>query len=145
MGDHRIDAHAVSPAPPERVWALLADATTWPRWSDFEEAMIEQSGPDDPQGVGCVRRFKFGPTRTRERIVAFDPPCHVAYVLLAGLPLRDYRGEVLLAPTEAGGTEINWQSRFGRKVPGTGRLFRKRLGGFIQDLADALGAEAAAE
>jgi uncharacterized protein YndB with AHSA1/START domain len=138
MQIQRIDVHSVSPAPPEAVWALLADATTWPSWSSFDEAEIERPGDDEPQGIGTLRRFRRGRVRSRERIVAFDPPRHVAYTLLSGLPLRDYRGEVTLTPTGTGGTDIRWQSRYRLKIPGTGRTVRKKLGAFIQETADAL-------
>jgi uncharacterized protein YndB with AHSA1/START domain len=134
----RIDVHAISTAPPERVWALLADATTWPSWSGFDAAEIEQPGTDDPQGVGALRRFRYGRIRSRERIVAFEPPRHVAYTLLSGLPLRDYRGDVTLTPTDSGGTEITWQSRYRLKIPFTGGRVQRGLGGFIQETADAL-------
>lgn len=143
MGTHRIDVHATSPAGPEAVWALLADATTWPAWSDFEEATIERPDSAGGQGVGSLRRFRFGRTRSREEIVAFEPPRHVAYVLLSGLPLRDYRGDVELTPTDDGGTDIHWHSEFRPRIPGTGAAVVKKLGRFIQDLADALGAAAA--
>ena len=99
MGEPRIDVHAASAAPPERVWVLLADATTWPGWSSFDEAEIERPGDDDPQGVGARRRFRRGRVRSLERIIAFEPPRHVAYALLSGLPSRDHRGDVTLTPT----------------------------------------------
>jgi uncharacterized protein YndB with AHSA1/START domain len=143
MGTHRIDVHAVSPAAPDAVWALLADATTWPAWSDFEEATIERPDADGGQGVGSLRRFRFGRTRSREEIVAFEPPRHVAYVLLSGLPLRDYRGDVELTPTATGGTDIHWHSEFRPKIPGTGPMVVRKLGRFVQDLADALAVAAA--
>ena len=145
MGEPRIDVHAASAAPPERVWALLADATTWPGWSSFDEAEIVRSGDDDPQGVGTLRRFRRGRVRSLERIIAFEPPRHVAYALISGLPLRDYRGDVTLTPTSTGGTDIHWQSRYGLKIPLTSRLFRRKLGGFIQETADALAAAAASD
>lgn len=138
MSVHRIDVHATSPASPEAVWALLADATTWPEWSDFEEATIEQPDADGGQGVGSRRRFKVGRTRSREEIVAFEPPRHVAYVLLSGLPVRDYRGDVVLTGTGNGGTDIHWHSEFRPRIPGTGAFVVKKLGAFIQTLADAL-------
>ena len=143
MGIHHIDVHAISPAPPEAVWALLADATTWPDWSDFVSAEIDRPGVDAPQGVGSRRRFAYRRTRSHEEIVAFDPPRHVAYTLLSGLPLRDYRGDVTLTATADGGTDIHWQSQFRPKVPGTGGIAAKQLGRFIQELADALASAAA--
>jgi uncharacterized protein YndB with AHSA1/START domain len=143
MGVHRIDVHTTSPAPPDAVWALLADATTWPAWSDFEDAVIERLDHDGGQGVGARRRFAVGRTRTREEIVAFEPPRHVAYILLSGLPLRDYCGDVVLTATDAGGTDIHWHSEFRPKIPGTGGLAVKRLGAFIETLADALATAAA--
>lgn len=143
MGVRRIDVHATTAAPSEAVWALLADATTWPEWSDFEEAVIEQPDADGGQGIGSRRRFRYRHTRSLEEIVAFEPPRHVAYVLLAGLPVRGYRGDVVLTPTGSGGTDIHWHSEFRVKVPGTGGLVVRRLREFIQTLADALATAAA--
>ena len=144
MAIHRIDVYARSTAAPQAVWALLADATTWPAWSDFEEAVIERPDADGGQGVGSLRRFKVGRTRSREEIVAFEPPRHVAYLLLSGLPLRDYRGDVELTATPDGGTDIHWHSEFVPKIPGTGKWVVRRLGRFIDALARAL-ANAAAD
>jgi len=144
MGTHRIDVQATSTASPEAVWALLADATTWPSWSDFEEALIVRPDPSGGQGVGAQRRFRFGRTRSLEEIVVFDPPRHVAYLLLSGMPLRDYRGDVELTAISDGGTTIHWHSEFVPRIPGTGRLVVRRLGAFIDDLARALAAAAAA-
>jgi hypothetical protein len=35
-----------------------------------------------------------------------------AYELLSGLPIRDYRAGVTLAPAAEGGTAIRWRSSF---------------------------------
>ena len=37
-----IEATASSAAPADRVWALLADVTTWPLWAGFDEAVVEK-------------------------------------------------------------------------------------------------------
>jgi carbon monoxide dehydrogenase subunit G len=127
-----LDAQARSSAPPERVWALLADVRTWPEWADFDEAEVESG-----TGIGEVRAFRRGRTRTRERVTVFDPPRALGYDLVSGIPIRDYHADVTLTQ-EDGGTHIRWHSTFRAKVPGTGRLIRRELQKFVADTAERL-------
>jgi uncharacterized protein YndB with AHSA1/START domain len=128
-----LEATARSSAPPEKVWELLADARTWPEWADFASAGVEEGA-----GEGEVRRFRRGRWTTRERVTAFEPPRRLGYELLSGIPVRDYRSEVLLAPTGDGGTEIRWRSTFRQKLPLTGRALRKGLQRFVAETAEGL-------
>jgi uncharacterized protein YndB with AHSA1/START domain len=130
-----IDVGARSAAPPERVWALLADARSWPRWAPFDDAVVEEG-----EGDGELRRFRSGRRTTRERVTAFEPPRRLGYELVSGIPIRDYRAEVTLTPA-GDGTEIRWRSSFRAKLPGTGRLARRQLQRFIQQTADGLARE----
>ena len=128
-----IDVKAVSAAPAERLFALLADVRSWPRWTSFDEAEVEEG-----EGLGEVRRFRAGRVRSRERVTGFEPPRHFAYQLLSGLPVDDYQAEVTLTPTSAGGTEVRWHSSFRAKLPGLGWLIRRRLERFIVETAEGL-------
>jgi len=74
-----IDVGARSAAPPERVWALLADVSTWSRWAPFDEAEVESG-----EGVGEIRRFRAGRVTTRERVTELDPPRRYAYEFVSG-------------------------------------------------------------
>jgi uncharacterized protein YndB with AHSA1/START domain len=131
-----IDVSGRSSAPPERVWALLADARTWHRWAPFDDSTVEEG-----DGLGEVRRFRTGRRTTRERVTGFEPSRRLEYELLSGIPIRDYRAEVTLAP-DGDGTTIRWHSRFDTKLPGTGPLFRRALGRFIEKTAEGLAREA---
>jgi uncharacterized protein YndB with AHSA1/START domain len=132
-----IDVEARSAAPPEAVWALLADVRTWPEWAPFDSAQVESG-----QGVGEVRWMRSGRVNSRERVVALEPPHRFVYEFLSGLPIRHYRAEVTLDAAPEGGTTIRWHSTFRAKVPGAGWLMRASLTRFIRKTSDGLAREA---
>jgi uncharacterized protein YndB with AHSA1/START domain len=137
-----VHAQARVGAPPERVFAMLADPTGWPAWSGHDRGEVVSVGTPEPQGVGAVRRFTLGRYRSVEEIVAFDRPTHFAYVLRSGLPVRGYRADVRLTPGGEGGTAITWHSEFQARVPGTGGAIRRRLQKFIEHMLVGLDAHA---
>jgi polyketide cyclase/dehydrase/lipid transport protein len=140
-----IDITTESAAAPHQVWKLLSDVTTWQDWSPFQESELERPGPGDPNGVGAIRRFTRGGGRqTREEVVAFEPDRHFAYRLLSGVErVRDYRADVTLEPTAAGGTKLRWRSTFLPEVRGSGWVNRLALRYFIKKTATALATAAA--
>lgn len=142
MGRQHVEAAGWSPAPPSAVYGLLVDGATWPTWSGHDAAEIVERGEGDGDGVGAIRVLHRGRTRSRERIVELVPDRRLGYVLLAGLPLRDYRANVDLTP-ERDGTAIRWYSDFSAKVPGTGWIFRFALNRFMAAAVESLAARAA--
>ncbi|MEU9579276.1 SRPBCC family protein [Streptomyces chilikensis] len=126
------------------VHALLRDGAGWPKWSPLGSFALESQAPGGGEGVGAVRVFLTGRHVSRERIVAGVPDRHFAYVLLSGLPLRDYRADVRLTPCEDGGTEIHWRSVFRAKVPGAGWIHRRALDRFVGDVVRGPARHAAA-
>lgn len=94
------------------MWELVSRAELWHTWTAFPSTRLEREGDPAPDGVGAIRRFGFGAMGSREEVVAFEPPNHLGYVLLSGLPVRDYRSDVTLTPTTGGGTAIAWVSSF---------------------------------
>ncbi len=141
MGQQVIDENATSRADPEAVYALLADGSTWPEWSPLGAFELLEPGDGTPEGLGAVRLFTTGRHTSRERVVECRPGEAFAYVLEAGLALRDYKAVVTLRPTGAG-TAVNWHSTFRAKVPGTGWLYRRQLGRFIGETVAGLAAAA---
>ncbi|WP_121162530.1 SRPBCC family protein [Micromonospora pisi] len=149
MRRYEIDVHAVSRGSAQTVYELLRAGETWPTWSGLGSFTLEQpspmpdrdgvaaSGVGADQAVGAIRLFRTGPLRSREQIVELVPGRRLSYVLLSGLPLRDYRADVDLTPT-SGGTEIRWRSTFAAKVPGTGWFYRWFLGRFLDQTVRGL-------
>jgi uncharacterized protein YndB with AHSA1/START domain len=133
-----IEVFARSTAPPEEVWRWVADATSWNQWTNLARSTLEREGVPAPDGVGAIRHFSTGPGGSREEVVAFEPPHHLAYVLLSGLPLRSYRADIELTP-DGDGTLIAWRATFEPKLAGTGavfaRILRLLLTGFARGLA----------
>jgi uncharacterized protein YndB with AHSA1/START domain len=138
-----IEATGRSSAPPERVFALLEDAPGWTAWAGFPLAEYEREGDPAPHGVGAVRRLGNRLASTREEVIAHDPPHHLAYRILSGVPVKDYRADVTLTP-DGTGTAIRWVSTFRPKVPGTGPLLAPFLRLFIRRFARRLARHAEA-
>jgi hypothetical protein len=138
-----IDKTVTTTGGPDAVYDLLADGSTWPTWSPLGSFELLAPGDGTPEGLGAVRLFTTGRHRSRERVVERQPGVSFAYVLEAGLALRDYKAVVTLAPNADGGTTINWRSTFTAKVPGTGGLYRRQLGAFIEQCVQGLAAAAA--
>lgn len=139
----RVDVHVRSEAPPERVYRLAADSSTWPEWSPVVRYERERAG--DANGVGEIRVFhnKGRKALTREEVVELTPNRRVGYVLLSGLAIRDYQAFIDLEP-DGGGTAIRWHSSFEPKTPGTGWFYRVVLQAVITRYAKGLAAHAAA-
>ena len=137
---YRVQAR--SDAPVESVWPLLAEARRWKEWTFLTRSEVEREGRPEPDGVGAVRHFTRYGIGSREEVLAFDPPTHLAYSILSGFPVRNYRAEVTLSPDE-GGTQITWTATFDEKVPGTGRLTELMLGRMIGGFASGLARYAA--
>ena len=95
-----------------------------------------RTGSPDPDGVGALRRFAFGPVGgSREEVVAWEPPHHLGYIAISGLPVRHYRADVDLR-RDGDGTIVTWRGSFDEIVPGTGPLIRliltRMTGGFAR-------------
>jgi hypothetical protein len=135
-----VEVHADSKASPDAVWQLLADVTTWPSWSSFDETSYEREGDPPPHGLGAIRRLRVKKLHSRENVLAFDPPSHFAYDYDGSLPLKNYRGDVTLSPAAdgSGGTHITWHSEFDTKVPGIGWGMRRAMKRVLTDISTAL-------
>lgn len=113
---------------PEAVWAVLSDHRAMATWTPLRAARLDAVGSPEVDGVGAVRVLSLAGPPLRERVTAFEPPHRMAYELLAGLPVRDYTGEVELTPTTDGGTDVAWTVALTPRVPGVGRVVDLAIG-----------------
>ena len=131
---HEIEATATSKAAPEVIFKHLCVAEAWDEWGGFwVRARRETAGTEHPNGIGAVRRVR----PRREQVVAWDPPLHYGYIVLAGPPPRRFRADVTLEPHVIG-TLIRWRGAFDG-LPGTGpftrAVLRRRLGSYARRVA----------
>ncbi len=82
----------------------------------------------------CPRRFALGPSGSREEVVAWDPPRHLGYIAVSGLPVRRYRADVDLS-TDGDATVVTWRGSFDEIVPASGPAFRLILRGMTAGFA----------
>jgi hypothetical protein len=122
-GRWTFSSSARSAAPVAAVWPLIGEAARWKEWSWMTRTFLLRPGQPEPDGVGALRRFAVGPSGSREEVVAWDPPHHLGYVAVSGLPVRRYRADVELR-ADGGGTLVTWRGSFDTLVPGTGVLLR---------------------
>lgn len=122
-----------STAPMETVFSVIADAPNWSAWNkSIARAFWEVEGSPAPEGVGAIRAMGAakGPL-SREQIVAYDAPTHLAYTILSGpVPVTNYRADVHLQSLPNGGTQISWKGEFDCRVPGVASMLTKMVRGF---------------
>jgi len=124
QGRFEVDVEHHYDASPDEVWRVYTDHARWSEWAGTPGSHLVVEGTTDPNGVGCVRGFA---GRTREEILAFDPPRHMTYTLTGGImPIKNHFGEVWLEP-ENSGTRLRWRCRFDSRVPGLGGLLRSAI------------------
>jgi len=106
------------------VWALVADANTYPQWGPWSAGGYdpEATGPGRP---GMRQWFRYGRrTTSHERILEVDEGSRIVYTVERGIPVRNYRAEIEL--TDAGsGTLVSWSAEWDRTV--LGRLVQRKL------------------
>jgi uncharacterized protein YndB with AHSA1/START domain len=118
------EAEGTTSASPEAVWALVSDATRYPQWGPWSAAAYQSPGDSAERGPGAVYWLRsadryFGrAVTTVEKILQADEATHLAYTVVGGLPLRNYRADVTLTPVPGGGTRIRWSAEWDATLPG---------------------------
>ncbi len=132
----RVNAGAMTSASPQALWSLLADATTYSQWGPWNA-----SGYEDPsaRGVGALRFMRYGRRTTVERILELVDGKRLAYNVERGIPVRNYRADVVLTPTDRG-THVDWSAEWDSTL--LGRAVQRKLRTLYPDIMARLVAAA---
>ena len=120
------------------VYQLLADARSWPAWSDLDECTPEDIAPGETERVGTIRRSRRGKTVGWDRTTVLEPGRTFGYQHVKGLPVRDYVAAVELTPNPDGTTRISWRADFRPRIPGTGAILRRGIEQFLSNCVRGL-------
>ncbi len=103
----RIEARAESAAPPEDVFAVLADHERWPEWFPSVRK-VTVLGP--AAGVGARRRVAIPGATFDEEFIAWEPGARWCFTAYAARPrlLRSLVEDCRLEALDSGGTAISY-------------------------------------
>ncbi len=136
MGQLQVEAEGTTSASPGAVWALVADANSYPHWGPWNEGGYRPPAVG-PSRKGSVQWFRYGRrTVSVEEILEVEAPRRLVYTVVEGLPVKNYRAEVTLTPTPSDGTSIRWAATWDSTL--MGKLVRRKLQKVYVEVVDAL-------
>lgn len=122
----RICVERAFAAPRERVFQVLADHESWPRWAGVREVVLRQRGAPTANGLGAIRVWRSRGLAIEEEVIGFAPPERLEFRVVGGAPVRDCEGEVRLAK-DGSGSKLRFQIRFEPRIPFTAGFLRRRM------------------
>lgn len=130
---------ALLPAPPEKVFAVLADDSTWPHWFKDFVSITWLSAP--PHGTGSTRIVRTRMGSVNERFLVWEPGRRLSFYFESmNLPLaRRMMEDMRLEAAGPAQTRFRWEVVYVPTLPVRllhplvrllfGRLFRESLRG----------------
>ncbi|HLS00106.1 MAG TPA: DUF5995 family protein [Mycolicibacillus parakoreensis] len=122
-------------AAPAVVWESLTDPGQMNAWST---ARIELVGFGDRQradGVGAMRRvyLPYSGLPLTEVIHASEPPYHLGYTVVGGVPLlREHTGRITVTPAGGDAAEIRWEVVMRFEAPGLATVAARLIEGELR-------------
>jgi uncharacterized protein YndB with AHSA1/START domain len=122
----RIEARANSTAPPDKVFAVLADHERWPEWFPSVRK-VTVLGPG--AGVGARRRVTIPGSRVDEEFIMWTPGERWSFTAYDARPrfTRSLVEDCILTPLPDGGTAISY-TMYLDPVGITGWLMKRAVG-----------------
>jgi uncharacterized protein YndB with AHSA1/START domain len=105
-------------APIEQVFEAISDHEQFLVAADGTNTKVVKGGRSERNGLGCIREVKAGKRAWYvEEITAWERPSHFEYTIRkASMPIH-HEGSRLSFTAAAGGTDVQWSSRFSIPIP----------------------------
>jgi Polyketide cyclase / dehydrase and lipid transport len=150
MGRLHVEAEQDTWAAPGAIWTLISDATRYPEWGPWSAGGYQRQGDTSARGAGAVqwlrssRRAYLRYPVSIEKILEAEEGRRLAYTVIGGIPVRNYRAEVTLTPV-TNGTRIRWTAAWDATLAGriVRRTLRKLYPQIVADLVTAAENQAA--
>jgi uncharacterized protein YndB with AHSA1/START domain len=139
MSTISIEARGTTQATPEAVWPLLADASRYAEWGPWTGSGDRDLAGNASGEAGTTRWLRYRNTTTVEKVLEVEAGRRLVYTVTSGIPVRNYRAQVTLTPTESG-TDIEWTAQWERTL--RGRIVHRALRTFYPQMMDLLVAAA---
>jgi hypothetical protein len=118
----------ISPLPPDRVFAHLAEHENLGPLFGAKVRRLKDGDDGHRNGVGSVRELRVAPFPPfEETITEFVGDELIRYRITKGSPLREHEGFMRFSPHGYGGTHVHYEIRFRGAVPGLGPLIALSL------------------
>jgi uncharacterized protein YndB with AHSA1/START domain len=131
MSTLRVEAQGSAAASPEAVWALVSNAASYAEWGAWDGSGDRELGGKASGDAGTTRWMRYHNTTTVEQVLEADSGRRLAYTVVSGIPVRNYRAEVTLTPTERG-TDIRWTAEWDQTL--MGRIVHRTLRSFYPQM-----------
>lgn len=145
MSQLHVEAEQTAHATPEAVWALISDVSRYSEWGPWSATGYQRPGDDSPRGPGAIQWLRsaqrsYGRHVTSvERILVAEQDRRLAYTVVGGIPVRNYRADVTLTP-DGDGTRIRWAASWDPTL--AGRIVLRGLRRFYPEMMAGLVAAA---
>jgi uncharacterized protein YndB with AHSA1/START domain len=139
MSKLTVEAKGSAAVAPETVWALVANSASYAEWGAWDASGDRDLAGKASGDAGTTRWMRYHNTTTVEQILEVEPGRRLVYTVVSGIPVRNYRAEVTLTPTETG-TDIRWTAEWDRTL--LGRIVHRSLRTFYPQMMALLVAAA---
>ena len=96
----------------DKVFAQLSEHANYKQFKGVDDSSLLEQGKDTPNGIGALREIKAGKTVLHERIVEFQAPNRLAYIIEYSkpLPYQHELGQITLSENKQGTLAV-WESK----------------------------------